>query len=132
MIPNLAPIAVGMGLMHLLALPLDIFASLVGSIAIGVAVDDTIHFMHGFERSYRESGDAEKAVRETLLSTGRALFVTSVVLTFGFFIFTLATMTNVVNFGIIAGSMIVTAFLADVVLSPALVTLLTRGDDLSR
>jgi predicted RND superfamily exporter protein len=126
MIPNLVPIAVGMGLMYLLALPLDIFASLVGCIAIGVAVDDTIHFMHGFQRSYNESGNAEQAVQETLLSTGRALLVTSVVLTCGFFIFTLATMTNVVNFGIIAGSMIMTAFLADVVLSPAMVTLLAR------
>jgi predicted RND superfamily exporter protein len=132
MIPNLAPIAVGMGLMHLLEIPLDFFVSMVGSIAIGVAVDDTIHFMHGFRRSYTESRNAEQAVQETLLSTGRALLVTSVVLTCGFFIFTLATMANVVNFGIIAGSMIVTAFLADVALSPAMVTLLTRREDLAR
>jgi predicted RND superfamily exporter protein len=129
MVPNLAPIAVGMGLMHLLELPLDIFASLIGAIVIGVAVDDTIHFMHGFRRAYAESYNTEQAVQETLLSTGRALFVTSVVLACGFSIFTLATMTNVVNFGVITGVMIVTAFLADVLLSPALVTLLSRRED---
>jgi predicted RND superfamily exporter protein len=132
MIPNLAPIAVGMGLMYLLELPLDIYASLIGAIAIGVAVDDTIHFMHGFRRSYAASHDIEQAVQETLLSTGRALLVTSVVLACGFSIFTLATMTNVVNFGIVASAMIVTAFMADVVLSPALVTLLSRREDRTR
>ena len=53
---------------------------LVSTLIIGIAVDDTIHFMHQFDRSYAASGDVEGAVRATLGSTGSALFVTSLVL----------------------------------------------------
>ncbi|GIT03128.1 MAG: hypothetical protein CM1200mP28_03870 [Deltaproteobacteria bacterium] len=48
MIPNFLPILAGLGLMGLLDLPLDAMSILVGSIAIGLAVDDTVHFMHNF------------------------------------------------------------------------------------
>ena len=57
MIPNLAPILLTLGIMGWLGVRLDMFTLLIGSIAIGLAVDDTIHFMHGFRRSYERSGD---------------------------------------------------------------------------
>ena len=80
MLPNLAPIAVTMGLMWALGLPLNLFTMLVGSIAIGLAVDDTIHFMHNFRRYHDETGDVKGSVHRTLHTTGRAMLVTSVVL----------------------------------------------------
>jgi predicted RND superfamily exporter protein len=86
LIPNFAPILMGMGIMYWLEIPLDMFTMMVGSIAIGMAVDDTIHFMHGF-RHYHEGGmPAPRAVHETLLSTGRALVITSLALSTGFFV----------------------------------------------
>ena len=53
---------------------------LIGSIVIGLAVDDTIHFMHGFRRVYATTGSVETAVRDTLRTTGQALLFTSIVL----------------------------------------------------
>ncbi len=123
MIPNITPIILALGLMRLFNFPLDMFTMLIGSIAIGVAVDDTIHFMHHFRRNFEETGDVKQAVHETLLGTGRALLITSIALSSGFFVFLSASMNNIINFGIITGFTIAMAFLADVILVPALVML---------
>jgi predicted RND superfamily exporter protein len=95
-------------------------------VIIGLAVDDTIHFMHGFNRVYRATRDPERAVHETLQTTGSAMLFTSVVLASGFFIFILAYMKNISTFGALAGIATIVAFLADVTLAPALMVLVTR------
>jgi predicted RND superfamily exporter protein len=105
---------------------LDLFALLVGGIAIGLAVDDTIHFMHNFRRYHDQGRDVYAAVRETLLTAGQAMLVTTLVLTLGFLTFALSSMQNLRNFGLLVGFAISTAFLADVVLAPALVRVATR------
>ena len=124
MIPNLLPILFAIGIMGYFSMPLDMFTMLIGSIAIGLVVDDTIHFMHNFQRYYHQYGDVDKAVEETLLSTGRAIMVTSIVLCFGFFIFMAASMNNVFRFGFITGLTIIFALLADLFLAPALMKLI--------
>ena len=123
MIPNIFPIILTLGLMGWLNLPMDLFSMLVGSIAIGLAVDDTIHFMHNFRRYYEASGDPQEAVMHTLHTSGRAMLVTSCVLSLGFFIFMLAGMNNLFNFGLLTGFTIVMALLADYFISPALLVL---------
>jgi predicted RND superfamily exporter protein len=109
------------------------FTMLTGSIAIGLAVDDTIHFMHNFRRYFAESGDVRAAVHRTLHTTGRAMLVTSVVLALGFYIFMFAAMKNVVQFGFLVGSAILLALLADFLLAPALMVVLNpaKAEDLS-
>ena len=126
MVPNLFPIIVTLGLMGWLDFPIDAFTLMIGCIAIGLAVDDTIHFMHNFQRYYSASGDAPWAVHETLQTTGRALFFTSLVLSAGFFIYMFSSMQNIFHFGLLTGFCILTAFLADVLLAPALMVLV-RG-----
>jgi predicted RND superfamily exporter protein len=128
MVPNLAPIILILGLMGWLGIPLDTFTLLIGSIAIGLAVDDTIHFMHIFRKFYEELGDTPAAVRETLRTTGHALLVTSVVLSLSFFVYAFASLHNLVTFGLLTGITIVFAFIADITLSPALMALSTHGD----
>jgi predicted RND superfamily exporter protein len=123
MIPNLMPIVIVLGIMGWFDVPLDAFTLLIGSIAIGLSVDDTIHFMHNFRRYYERSGEVVVAVRETLASTGQALLFTSLVLSTGFFIFTLASLNNMFFFGLLTGLTIVLAFLADLILAPALMAL---------
>jgi len=127
MVPNLSPIVVTLGLMGWLGIPLDVFTLLIGSIAIGLAVDDTIHFMHNFRKYHEQSGDVRRAVRETLQTTGRALLVTSVVLSLSFFMFMLASLQNLVIFGSLTGLTIITAFISDVTIAPALMALNHRG-----
>ena len=126
MIPNLAPILLTMGVIGALQLPMDLFTMMVASIAIGLAVDDTIHFMHNFRRYYEKSGDPAWAVEKTLMTTGRAMLVTSVVLSIGFFIYFFATMNNIVNFGLLTGFTILMALTADYFLAPALMILVNK------
>ena len=100
--------------------PLDISTMMIGAILLGVAVDDTIHFMHVFYRYYGVTGDSVAAVGQTLQTTGRAMLFTSVVLSAGFFIQMLATVDNVSHTGGLMGFAVIVACLADVRLAPAL------------
>jgi predicted RND superfamily exporter protein len=127
MVPNLAPIVVTLGFMGWAGIPLDLFTLLIGSIAIGLAVDDTIHFMHHFRIRYDIHYDARLAVRETLQTTGRALLTTSIVLSLAFFTYLFASLTNLALFGLLTGFTIVTAFVADIGVAPALMELATRN-----
>lgn len=120
MIPNLTPIILGLLLMYVAKIPLDMFTLLIGSIAIGLAVDDTIHFLHNFRRYYLQSGDSAKAIEQTFLTTGKAMVITTIVLALGFYSYMMAQMISVQNFGLLTGSVIVMALLADLLLSPAL------------
>lgn len=123
MIPNLTPILLTLGVMGWMGLSLDAFTLMIGGIALGLAVDDTIHFMHNFRRYYERTGDLSAAVRETLSTTGQALLFTSLVLSTGFFIYSFASLANLVQFGLLTGVTILTAFLADLFLAPALLCL---------
>ncbi len=126
MVPNLAPILLTLGLMGWLEVPLDMSTTLIGGIIIGLAVDDTIHFMDRFNRYFEQTRDAQRAVRETLETTGTAMLFTSVVLAAGFLVFCFAYMQNVVVFGLLCAFATVAAFFADVTLAPALMVLATR------
>lgn len=126
MIPNLTPILLMLGAVEAFSIPMDIFVMMIASIAIGLAVDDTIHFMHNFRRYYEQSGDPKQAVHETLQSTGRAMLVTTIVLSIAFYIFAFATMNNVINFGLLTGSTIIMALLADYFIAPALMVIVNK------
>ncbi|HIJ22899.1 MAG: MMPL family transporter [Gammaproteobacteria bacterium] len=123
MVPNLLPITIVLGFMGITGLPLDAFTMLIGSIALGLAVDDTVHFMHNFQRYYRQSGDTVEAITHTLHTAGRAMVVTTIVLSLGFLIFMRSDMNNLINFGGLTGMAIILALLADLLLAPALMTL---------
>ena len=99
MIPNFLPIVLGLGVMHWVELP-------------------------HFQRYLQKTGNLEEAVRRTLNTTGRALLFTSVVLSIGFFSYTISEMNNLFSFGFITGLTILFAFLADLVVAPALMGLL--------
>ncbi|MDH3348400.1 MAG: MMPL family transporter [Desulfobulbaceae bacterium] len=126
MIPNCLPIIVGLGFMKLVKVPLDYSTIMVGGIAIGLAVDDTVHFMHNFRRYYRKTGDPGQAIHLTLTTTGRAMLFTTLILSCGFFILLLADLRSNSNFGLITGFTICMALLADFLLAPALMVLLVR------
>ena len=126
MIPNLAPILLMLGVIGATPFKMDLFTMMVASIAIGLAVDDTIHFMHNFRRYYEQSGDPKQAVYETLHTTGRAMLVTTIVLSIGFFIFVFASMNNLFAFGVLTGFTILMALAADYLVAPALMVLVNR------
>lgn len=123
MAANLTPLICILGLMGMKNINIDLSTMLVGSLILGIIVDDTIHFLHHFRRSFDRTGDVEMAVRETLITTGRALFITSMVLCGGFFIYMVGSLANNFRFGIISGGAIIFALLADFFLVPALLSI---------
>ncbi len=126
MIPNLGPILVVLGVMGWFDIPLDMFTMLIASIAMGLAVDDTVHFMYHFKEYFKQTGSVKEAVGHTLHTAGRAMLTTSIVLSAGFFIFIFASMNNVFFFGLMTGLAILLALAGDLFLSPALMALANR------
>jgi predicted RND superfamily exporter protein len=126
MVPNLIPIAMTLGLMTLMDITLDMFTLMIGCIAIGLAVDDTIHLISGFRRYLAETHDPVRAIELALQTTGRALLFTSVVLTCGFLVFVLSSMGNLQDFGVLTAFAVGSAFVLDITATPALLVLVTR------
>ena len=120
MVPNLMPVVAVLGVMGWLGVPLDSTTMMVGAMVIGIAVDDTIHFMHKFHRYYEESGDLEGAVADTMRTTGSAMLFTSLVLVAGFSVFGLSELANIRIFGLLSAFAAIVAFLADLLVAPAL------------
>jgi hypothetical protein len=126
MFSNITPIAITLGFMVLMDVPLDAFTLLIGSIALGLAVDDTIHFMNNFIRYMNRYQDPERAIRETMATAGEAMWFTSITLSTGFLIYLFADMTNLYNFGLLTAFCIITALLADILMNPAIMVLYGR------
>lgn len=132
MIPNVFPILLTLGVMGFFGLPLDSFTLMIGAIALGVCDDDTIHSMHHIRTLHRQGVALETAIVDTLSTTGRAMLVTSIILSVGFLGFTLSSMWNLVNFGLLVTLTIATAFVSEVLLGPALLSLADRFHALRR
>jgi predicted RND superfamily exporter protein len=120
MIPNLLPIVIALGVMGYLDIPLNTYNLIGGSILIGVAVDDSIHFFHNFRKYYLRTSDLNFAVNETLRSAGRALLATTLILVASFWMRLFSDLKVIADFGLVMGIALLTAFLADVLLAPAL------------
>jgi predicted RND superfamily exporter protein len=126
MVPNILPVIMALGFMAIVDMPLDMFTMLVGAIVIGLSVDDTVHFFHNFARYHHEGLGTRESVVRTMTGTGRALVATSVVLSLGFFVYMFASLSNLINFGILTGGSITIALISNIILGPALLTLITK------
>ena len=122
LIPNLAPLLAVLGFMSWLGLPLDMSTMLVFSVAIGLAVDDTIHFFHHYKLNLEITDRSQMAVQETIRTVGPAMLTTSLALALGFAVFVLASLENIRLFGLLTALAVILALLADLVLTPALLT----------
>jgi predicted RND superfamily exporter protein len=123
MIPNVLPIVMVLGIMGYLNIPLDTFSMMAGSIALGLIVDDSVHFFHNFSRFYSKHQNSRKAIELTIEETGRPIVNASIILAAAFGTYMLASMNNVRDFGLVMVSTIFLALFSDLLLSPALLTL---------
>jgi predicted RND superfamily exporter protein len=121
MVPNLAPVVLTLGVMGWLGLPLDYNKLFIAVVAIGIAVDDTIHLVSRFHYEFERTGNYEEALRASLEDVGRALFITSVALVLGFLCLTFSVMASQITFGVLLALTILAALVADFLLMPALV-----------
>jgi predicted RND superfamily exporter protein len=131
MIPNLGPIFMTMGAMGLLGFPFDLEAMLIFSITLGLVVDDTIHLILGFKRNSARGLSTGEAIRQTLLTSGKAVAGTSLVLGLGFLVFGFSSLSGLRNFGLMTALAILLALVADLILAPAMITLLYRNREKS-
>ncbi len=124
MIPNCGPVLIGLGGMSAVGIPLDPGTVMVGSICLGLVVDDSAHFLTRLRRELRAGADLEAAISGAMHGTARALISTTVVLTVGFGLFALASFAPNRNFGLISAAIVMLALVADLVVLPAILVLI--------
>lgn len=120
LIPNALPIFLMFGVMGWTGIPLDTATSIVAGLALGIAVDDTIHFLTRFRCELRTTPNYRDALARTTRSVGRAIVSTSVILTVGFSVLLLGSFQGTVYLGLLTGLTMAFAVASDLVLLPAL------------
>ncbi len=120
MIPNLMPAIIVGGMMGWLDYPLDMMTASLIPMILGIAVDDTVHFINHMHIAYDECGSYDQAVKRTFRVAGLAIVMSTLVITFAYsgFIFSSATQTR--NWGILADLGMISALLADLFITPLL------------
>ena len=119
-IPNLLAATFVLGLMGLLDLPLDMMTITIAAITIGIAVDNSIHYIYRFREEYFKSNDYELAIINSHDSIGRAIFFTGITIIFGFSILVLSNFIPTILFGLFTGLAMLVALLAVLSLLPKL------------
>jgi len=120
MIPNLIPILLTLGTMGLLNIPLNFMTAPLAAIALGIAIDDTIHFLSRFRVEFKKDPDYPQAIHRTMRSVGKPIMITSIILTVGFCIFLFSTFQFTQNMGILVSFTVISAIFADLILLPVL------------
>ena len=129
LVPNFVPAAMAFGLWgHLSTGYIGLGASVVIAIAIGIIVDDTIHFIARYLSGRRDGLTAPDAVRETLRTVGPALWATTAILVTGFLVFSYSGYEPSYVLGILVAITIAFALIADLLLLPALIMAVDNKD----
>lgn len=128
LIPNLLPLLVTAGIMGFVGVPIKPSTILVFSIAFGISVDDTIHFLAKYRQELTASKwHIEKSVYAALRETGVSMFYTSIVLFFGFSVFVISNFGGTVALGALVSATLLFAMLANLILLPSLLISLERS-----
>ena len=123
MIPNLTPICLVFGCLGWAGMPVDIGMMMTGSIALGIAVDGTFHYLVRYQEDMQECGDSAHAARIALLKTGQPIFTAAAVAAAGMMALTLSDFAPTAMFGYMMAAMLMAALVGDLVLLPVLLTL---------
>ena len=124
MIPNIFPVFVTLGYMGWVGMDLDYTRLLIAPLALGIAVDDTIHLVARYHAEFRRLGNYAEALRVSIRGIGRALIATTVILVLGFLVNVFHDMVTQVVFGQLIAWTLFVALIADFFLMPAMILLL--------
>jgi len=128
LIPNIIPLIITAGLMGFLGVPIKPSTILVFSIAFGISVDDTIHFLAKYRQELQANHwKIRKSVYAALRETGISMFYTSIVLFFGFSVFTISSFGGTVALGALVSTTLLFAMLSNLLLLPSLLLSLERN-----
>ena len=131
LVPNCFPIIMNFGIMGWMGIPLSTSTSLIASIAIGLAVDDTIHYLHRYNIEFKKDLDKDRALRDAVKSVGKPIIFTTLTISIGFCVLMLSHFKPTAIFGFLMVITMLTALIGDLVLLPALmrhVELVTAWD----
>ncbi|WP_457675014.1 MMPL family transporter [Thiolapillus sp.] len=133
-LPNFFPVIVMFGFMGYMGIPLNIGTTMAAAIAIGIAVDDTLHFMLRYNRELKARKSHNSAMEHTIYGEALPVVSTSIALIAGFLVFTQASFEPIMQFGALGALVIATALIADFIITPLAVSslrLVTIWDVLS-
>ena len=122
-IPNIISAGTVLGLMGILRIPLDMMTITIAAITIGIAVDDTIHYVHRFREEFAVDRDYWAAIKRCHKSIGRAMYYTSITIALGFSILSLSNFIPTIYFGLFTGFAMLVAMVANLTLLPVLIAL---------
>ncbi|MDY7000769.1 MAG: MMPL family transporter [Thermodesulfobacteriota bacterium] len=134
LVPNLFPIVINFGVMGLFGIPLNTGTAMVAAVAIGIAVDDTIHLMSRYHREMRILQNQQTAMEVCIRSEIRPVLSTSVALALGFAVLGFSGFVPVIFFGLLSAMVMIFALIADMFITPILLAstqLITLADMLA-
>nr|WP_298163871.1 MMPL family transporter [uncultured Pseudomonas sp.] len=124
LIPVSLAVVVNFGFMGLFGIPLNIATALVSAMAIGIGIDDTIHFLMTFQQQVRQHGNYQRAFVDTLQQSGRAIIYTSLALIGGYLVLMVSPFTPIIYFGVLNIVTILFATLGTLLLLGAVILVL--------
>ena len=128
LIPNLLPLLITAGLMGYIGIPIKPSTILIFSIAFGISVDDTIHFLAKYRQELQDNKwQVKKSVYNSVRETGLSMFYTSIVLFFGFSVFVVSNFGGTVALGALVSGTLLLAMLSNLLLLPSLLLTLDKS-----
>lgn len=119
LLPNMLPAIIGFGLWGLISGEINLALSVVSGMSLGIIVDDTVHFLSKYQHARRSGKSAEEAVRFAFATVGRALWITTLVLTVGFSVLAMSAFRLNADMGQLTGIILVVALAVDFLFLPA-------------
>lgn len=126
LIPNLMPAGIGFGIWGVISGEINMALSVVLSMTLGIIVDDSVHFLSKYRRAREQGKSAEDAIRYVFSSVGRALWITTLVLSIGFATLTLSDFALNSDMGLLTSIIIAVALAVDFLFLPAFLLLLDK------
>lgn len=125
-IPVIATIIVLFGFMGITGIPLDIATVLVGSIALGIGIDYSIHIITGFNHNLKETGDVLSAIENTIMTSGKAIVINVASVAAGFLVLLFSQLVPLQNFGLLVAISMIGSGLGALTLLPVVLILANR------
>ena len=123
-VPNFIAAFFILGIIGLLGIPLDMMTITIAAITIGIAVDNSIHYIYRFQEEFKNLNDYNKAIVECHSTVGKAILNTSITIIFGFSILVLSKFIPTIYFGIFTGLAMLLAMISVLTLLPSLILLI--------
>ena len=127
-VPNILPITLVVGAMGWLGMTIDMGVAISGAIIIGVAVDDTIHFLVKYREARKRGDDMQTSLEYVMQYAGSAIIFTTIILSTAFLVFSFSQFLPNVHFGVVTAMALVIAVLVDLLMLPAILSKYDSGE----